>query len=537
MKFKTNTQFSVIPVISFMVILALGILILNFERDQNQKLNIFKNGELAKANDLAENLFKLTANHSKFIEILSQSVTSKLSEEDIYIMGLSAIDVIRNVKENMENTNKKHTLSLTEKKQYMILLDHLSSYQKATTSAIEMVSAHQSLSSKYMLQSNQRFSSFSHEINKMMRNVHLETEKTLNGILFHSKRMVHIFIGVFLFSVALVSLLSFLVVKRFTGPIIQISKFVTTVKNNSDYSLRCQVKSQNIEICDLYTGVNSFLDEISQYHTKINKQNHQLEKVVNVRTKELRLAKEKAESSNNAKSLLLTNMSHELRTPLNAVIGYSEILEEDLNDPSQKQDAIRIKDSGKYLLTLINEMLDLAKLESGNFAVFAGTIEVKSLIGQIMDMIKPMADKNNNRLTVKIEPTIHAFDTDGKRLTQILLNLLSNACKFTKDGDIYLTVSHAKDHQVNFKVRDTGNGIKKEDLSRIFENFVQVHDINKDTLAGSGLGLPLTKLLVKALGGELTVESEFGAGSVFWFSLRPLEQNIAISKSPTKKAG
>lgn len=249
-----------------------------------------------------------------------------------------------------------------------------------------------------------------------------------------------------------------------------------------------------------------------------------LEELVEVRTHDLEMARDEAQQANRAKSAFLANMSHELRTPLNAIIGYTEILQEDATDGGQTQaaaDLTKIHSAAHHLLRLINDVLDLSKIEAGRMQIETEEFSVANLVASAVSTIQPLARANQNRFVVKCDEDLGTMVSDGTRLRQCLLNLLSNACKFTVNGTVTLTVTrHQADEEawLKFCVQDTGIGMDAEQQSRLFEAFSQVH-LQKGKFGGTGLGLALTKHLCRMMGGDVTVESEPGKGSQFTICL------------------
>jgi len=235
----------------------------------------------------------------------------------------------------------------------------------------------------------------------------------------------------------------------------------------------------------------------------------------------LKEAADDARIANNAKSSFLANMSHELRTPLNAIIGYSEILYERATDLNQKefiQDLDRITTAGKYLLDLINNILDITKIETGRTEVFYEDINVEKMINEIRSTMAPLIRKNNNELILDIDADISTFRSDYTKLRQSLFNLLSNASKFTKDGKISLKVSKivfSKREKLIFEISDTGTGMSTECLSNLFIPFTRGKNSNTLKISGTGLGLAISRYFCNLLGGEIAVESELGVGTTF----------------------
>ncbi|MEJ0059865.1 MAG: ATP-binding protein [Terricaulis sp.] len=232
-------------------------------------------------------------------------------------------------------------------------------------------------------------------------------------------------------------------------------------------------------------------------------------------------ARHAAESANLAKSQFLANMSHELRTPLNAIIGYAEILEEDAEDDGNKaavQDLHRILAAAKHLLSLINEVLDLSKIEAGRMEVVAAAFDPLELIAELLDTVRPVAEKNANALTWTSERPEGFANTDVTKIRQCVLNLLSNACKFTRSGGVEIEYQRVHENGLDtlvFTVRDTGIGMSPDQVARLFQPFVQADPTITQQFGGTGLGLTITRRLAQLLGGDVSVESAQGQGSVF----------------------
>src|SRR6516165_8993826 len=249
---------------------------------------------------------------------------------------------------------------------------------------------------------------------------------------------------------------------------------------------------------------------------------------------ELAAARDAAEEANRTKSIFLANMSHELRTPLNAIIGYSEILQEDAVDKGDKGsvgDLQKIESAGRHLLGLINNILDLSKIEAGRMDVFIEAIDIQALLEEVLTIVKPLADKSENVIKLNYPADVGSFRSDQTKVKQCLLNLLSNANKFTSQGTLTLTATRESGSRVCFGVSDTGIGMTKQQLDRLFQPFSQSEASTAKRFGGTGLGLAITKHFCTLLGGDVTVESTPGKGSTF---IIRLPDQTRVARAPAE---
>ena len=236
---------------------------------------------------------------------------------------------------------------------------------------------------------------------------------------------------------------------------------------------------------------------------------------------ELLIAREAAEEASRTKSAFLANMSHELRTPMNAIIGYSEMLVEEAEDLGQEAlipDLNKIHSAGKHLLGLINDVLDISKIEAGKMTLYLEDFAVPAMIAEVTTTIQPLVEKNSNRLVVECPSDLGAMRADVTKIRQTLFNLLSNAAKFTHEGSITLTVAretHDGDDWIAFRVADTGIGMTPEQMAKLFNAFVQADASTTRKYGGTGLGLAISRKFCQMMGGDITVKSTPGQGTVF----------------------
>ncbi len=296
-----------------------------------------------------------------------------------------------------------------------------------------------------------------------------------------------------------------------------------------DFDVRLEVKTKD-EIGNLSRTVNQMAQTLRSVFNENIKLIENLDEKVRERTKEAENAKAEAEEANKAKSDFLANMSHELRTPLNSVIGFSDLLMSGISGeltPEQKELVGYIHSSGKHLLSLINDILDLSKVESGKLELELSTFSLKDILNNSMIMLKEKAMKHGINLSLEIEPDADIeidIEADERKLKQIMFNLLSNAVKFTPDGGSVFVKAKIDGDLIEISVSDTGIGIKQEDMGKLFQSFWQLESTLTRNYEGTGLGLALTKRLVELHGGSIRAESEYGKWSRFTFVI-PIKQH------------
>ncbi|GLC87285.1 response regulator [Lysinibacillus piscis] len=275
--------------------------------------------------------------------------------------------------------------------------------------------------------------------------------------------------------------------------------------------------------------------EIYKMNQELRELNGNLELLVKERTAQLEQAHDEAIQANMIKSQFLANMSHELRTPLNAIIGYSEMLveeAEDLGEPVFVEDLEKIRNAGKHLLSLINDILDISKIEAGKMEVHPEKFGLTGLVQDVITTVKPLVDKNGNTLVTNLIDG--EMTTDITKLRQILINLISNASKFTSNGtvtvDVYQEIRHSR-AGYSFRITDTGIGMTTEQMGKLFQPFTQADASTTRKYGGTGLGLAISQSFCEFLGGVIEVDSEVGVGSIFtcWLPIS-LTEDISFEK-------
>jgi signal transduction histidine kinase/DNA-binding response OmpR family regulator len=322
--------------------------------------------------------------------------------------------------------------------------------------------------------------------------------------------------------------------KAVADPIVNLAEVAKVVSRDKNYSVRATPVGGHGELAILIDAFNEMLTQIQQSETALRKAHDGLEQRVKERTAELETAKKEVEAFSDSvlrakeeieraskfKDQFLSTMSHELRTPLNAVLGFSDLLTEErygtLNE-RQKRYVTHIHTGGKHLLRLINDILDLSKIEAGRLQLAIENVPVGVCIAEAIDTLRPLADKKSQTLVRSPSPEL-TVRADSTRFKQILMNLIGNAIKFTPEGGKIELSAQGTGELVRVGVRDSGPGIPPEEQTRIFEAFYRLGQAGK-TPEGTGLGLAITRRLVELHGGQLGIESRPGMGSTFYFTL------------------
>ncbi|MGB3511649.1 MAG: ATP-binding protein [Microcoleaceae cyanobacterium] len=330
-----------------------------------------------------------------------------------------------------------------------------------------------------------------------------------------------ILIASLLLSVIIAVIMAIFTSKAIASPLKAITKVAQQVTEEANFELQLPVNT-NDEVGELTVSLNQLIGRVAEY------------------TEQLQEAKHKAEAANRSKSAFLATMSHELRTPLNAIIGYSEILHEEADEAGYEDfmpDLERIKVAGKHLLEMISDILDISKIEAGQVTLYLESIDVNNLIQDVVSTAKNLTEKNRNTLKLVLGKNLGTMYADMPKVRQVLLNLLSNAAKFTENGLITVTVERVRNKKLKnnpqkasqslnnsvqfivFRVSDTGIGMTEEQLEHIFKPFTQADASTTRRYGGTGLGLAICQRLCERMGARISVKSKSGEGSTFtvWF--------------------
>ncbi|MES2769097.1 MAG: response regulator [Bdellovibrionota bacterium] len=312
--------------------------------------------------------------------------------------------------------------------------------------------------------------------------------------------------AVFVFAVGISVLLARFFQKDVTGPINSLLKFISKITAHSEWQNIANIPISSSEISEILNLKIEFKKMVE---------------VIKKREEETTSAKNAAEKANEAKSEFLSNMSHELRTPMNAVLGYTQLLRRSFHKKGildYQKDLGEIEKAGKHLLSLINDVLDIAKIESGKVELYVENFNLEKEVEEIVSLIKPFAASKNNQMSVEIEKSLTEMTSDVTKFKQVLLNLINNACKFTENGTVALKILPEVINglpAVRISVSDTGIGITAEQIAKLFNPFTQADTSTTRKYGGTGLGLHISKNFVELMGGKIFVESELGKGATF----------------------
>jgi signal transduction histidine kinase len=342
---------------------------------------------------------------------------------------------------------------------------------------------------------------------------------SLQSIETHVNALLKLWGGLTVVFFALSTVAIYAFSRRITRPIKQLTDEAEKIAAGQR-SVKVEIDSRD-EIGRLANSFNEMVTSLQENEAALQRHAEELERRVKERTQELQTANLELEAASRHKSQFLASMSHELRTPLNAILGYTELIVDQIYGevPERIRDVLeRVDKSGRHLLGLINDVLDLSKIEAGELTLSLSDYSMKEVVQTVITAVESLAAEKKLALKIAVAPDLSPGRGDERRIVQVLLNLVGNAIKFTEVGEVRIQ-AQAADGAFLVSVSDTGSGIALGDQQKIFEEFQQIDDSATKTKGGTGLGLAIAKRIVEMHGGRIWVESTPGQGSTFWFTV------------------
>ena len=492
-----KTKFNVVPLIASVFLLCLIFVFLLFTRQEKVLFEHIEQQTLTRFDKLFALKHKLSSNHGEIFSLLASSVT-RWDEERIYIEGKPRLYAIHDIEDELEKIPTRYQLSDGERGRLELLQKRISEYKSEAISAIEMASVDLSLANKYMIKANGKYINASDNFLALLES----TKATTMGFITQSREaFVKKTVITVIITLSGMCFLMFISIRTSNSLSQQIKDQIALMNRLSagETSIEVPIPDRHDEIADLARGVAAFQKSLLEQEA----------------------AKEQAEKANLAKSMFLANMSHELRTPIHGVLSFAKFgLKNVAKAEREKLNRYfaTIHDSGSILLRLVNDVLDLAKLEAGKMTMEMREIDITPLIAKVIDEFDSMTMEKN--ITIKSAPSdcetqIHG---DSTRMMQVVRNLLSNAVRFSPAGGSVEISTRRQAGALVVSVSDGGPGIPDDEMEAIFDKFVQSSKTNTGA-GGTGLGLAICREILAAHGGRIWAENKATGGAVFSFEV------------------
>ncbi|MFK5895081.1 MAG: ATP-binding protein [Pseudomonadota bacterium] len=532
-----------IPIIFMFVLGAVFYTNLAYQKTVIDEIVNNKLSNLLQVSSMSRNILTL---HNELARVVRWSALGYMTQDEIKQTLTQQLQTL----EQLENQLWQTFSNASNEKQQKIK-SLLAEYKEWLSQIQEVITVDKSLVDIYLGSADENIVFIINFLKTMEKQVADEGQQYFTASSQHFTRSIIIFIIIFSLSIITAIIVAYFFGNSIIKPINYLASKVTYISTHRDLSQQIEVHNKD-EIWILAKAFNAMIKSLKDFYDQLDELNKNLELKVIQRTSEISLtnkkledeigerkktelalmqAKKEADKANKAKSVFLSNMSHELRTPLNGILGYTQVLQRDDSLTHDQQNRINvIHQSGEHLLKLINDVLDLAKIESGKMELLSTDFDLMFFLQGIVTLFRQRTDEKGLKFNFEVSDNLPAgVHTDETRLRQIFFNLLSNAVKFTDTGTISLIVDH-HDHRLQVQIIDEGCGIASEQLDKVLQPFQQTgSQLHK--AQGTGLGLPITKHMIESvMEGNLKITSELGKGSCFSFEIgAPAVENIEQS--------
>jgi signal transduction histidine kinase/ActR/RegA family two-component response regulator len=489
---------------------------------------------------------EMAAVQQRVDHLLGQSVARKISEESIYHFHMHLVDDLALMAKRVQILSDKTSVMLGVSEDSTALLRDFEGYHNYVIMATDMAAIEPGLAGQHIGQARDHFISFSMHVHNVAGRLGDRVEQVGANVSSEFEQVSRSILLVVGIGMLVMLGLAILVTRNFTELLRTLTEGMDRLTQDQDNppalpAVENLFAGRNGEFRQLANAVLTFRQTLMDRNAakrELLQYQENLETTIATRTEELILARETAEAASRAKSTFLANMSHELRTPMNGVMGMIELARKRMLDPKGLEQLDKAKVSAEHLLGVLNDILDLSKIEAERLTLETVSFRLGSVLENLFSLLGHKAAEKQLKFELDMDTEVsrQAFLGDPLHLGQILLNLASNAVKFTDHGSIAVRIRRQENNQedalLRIEVTDTGIGIAQKDQPRLFTAFEQADDSMTRKYGGTGLGLAISKRLVHMMGGEIGVESTPGRGSTFWFTVRLLKDSDAVPTAP-----